>query len=1254
MANQATPVIQVKDSNVGIGTTSPTRKLQITDGEVYVRFNPTSVAGTYILGAADGKFYFIPESTFVPTMTLVSGNVLIGTTTDAGQKLQVSGSASLGTGSGNEQGLYIKVGSGFSDYSVIRFYHGGTNTQTIHSFSAAWQGGTIYTSSADSININGASGVTMGAWPSPDVVFPTGGSSYFRNNVGIGTTTPAAKLQVVGETRSTSFTNAGPLGTGSNNARNHFTQLGAGTASPATGWIAAAFGDATADRIVIGQWTNGAQQAILGAHTANLDDWADTNYVSKNHKFYYNGRWDLTPTMTINASNNVLIGTSIDGGYKLSVAGNVAFGYGQNRPIFYDSVGGNFQIKGSVGGWSTGYFFQGSGGTYRGGWGALGGNDDLSYLWAGDAYDTPTMVVQGGQGNVGIGTTTPSTKLQISGSAAQNLGLLNVNMTGNALGGVSPAAVFNNQFGNHSYGIVSIFKTGSSGGNDRPSLLFYSDLSASSWQVGQVTAGWGTNDWFGIGYRATNLPATFNSWPTNYLSITTGGNVLIGSTTDAGYKLDVSGNQRIRGEEGLIFDWSGSTINDSRIGRIRPISTSAQNPYAGGLAFDYYKYDGSTYTFFEGMRLNGSGQLLIGSSSSGGATLQAFGGTAMTAGWTRTLYLDANYPCISMRSSAGGNSYVGFMWDSGSNFIMNMGSSADLPTNAGVFAVNASTRNFMIGTSVDAGYKLRVSGNVLTYNGILNQGDHSNSWIQNELTAANNGAGTGVVQLRMWCSEPGVTWDWAGFGYNVYNDNGAPAGFGRVNSNFGQAYMRFSTDGSLYFYNTNTSATRVNTAIFGNDGNVTFNGAGSFAGNVFLTQDTNSLILQQSNSSTHGIVWKNLTYSKESAAIKPTNLGAWATQGIGFYTGAAGDSTTAPTLRLDIQPAGTVAVYNNVGNGVVGTNFIAYAVDADSYFRLGNNTSNSLDIQLTRSDSATMFSVNGHTGIGYFAGNVGIGTSSPDSYLSGTSGLSVYNSLYPSVGFANTSASWLWYMGGGIIRLWNNSTSETIVAHTTGNVTIGSSTTDAGYKLDVYGECIVRDDLRILNTYALVLNGTDNNWRIGRNTITDSGWLTSNTLQIVVFGSSSGQGFQVVNSNGTALFEIDGVAGASRFSNALGVGVNPSGTSGRIDASNDIVAYSTSDRRLKENITPIANALEKVKALTGVEFDWKEETKHVHGYEGHDTGVIAQEVKNVMPTAIRENESGYLSVRYEKLIGLLIEAVKEQQAEIDALKKLIK
>ena len=116
----------------------------------------------------------------------------------------------------------------------------------------------------------------------------------------------------------------------------------------------------------------------------------------------------------------------------------------------------------------------------------------------------------------------------------------------------------------------------------------------------------------------------------------------------------------------------------------------------------------------------------------------------------------------------------------------------------------------------------------------------------------------------------------------------------------------------------------------------------------------------------------------------------------------------------------------------------------------------------------------------------------------------------------------------------------------------------------------------------------------------------------------------------------------------------PSTTTGRIDASNDIVAYSTSDIRLKTDIENIPNAIQKVNSISGVYFDWKPEYEIVHGYSGGDVGVIAQEIQKVLPEAIRTNETGYLSVRYEKIIPLLIEAIKDLKKEIDELKQTVK
>jgi hypothetical protein len=86
-------------------------------------------------------------------------------------------------------------------------------------------------------------------------------------------------------------------------------------------------------------------------------------------------------------------------------------------------------------------------------------------------------------------------------------------------------------------------------------------------------------------------------------------------------------------------------------------------------------------------------------------------------------------------------------------------------------------------------------------------GGHGNSTFR--LTARGNEMGTGTPSyLQMWVSEPGVTWNSGGFGFNVQNNGGSPSGFGRINTGQGQAYMRFDPSGDWYFYNTNTSGTR--------------------------------------------------------------------------------------------------------------------------------------------------------------------------------------------------------------------------------------------------------------------------------------------------------------------------------------------------------------------------------------------------------------------------------------------------------------
>ena len=99
----------------------------------------------------------------------------------------------------------------------------------------------------------------------------------------------------------------------------------------------------------------------------------------------------------------------------------------------------------------------------------------------------------------------------------------------------------------------------------------------------------------------------------------------------------------------------------------------------------------------------------------------------------------------------------------------------------------------------------------------------------------------------------------------------------------------------------------------------------------------------------------------------------------------------------------------------------------------------------------------------------------------------------------------------------------------------------------------------------------------------------------------------------------------------------------------DVIAYYTSDKSYKHNVTPIVGSLEKLSYINGYEFDWDPSS----GYEGHDIGVIAQEVEKILPEVVTTRENGTKAVKYEKLTAFLISVAKEQQLQIDDLQSKI-
>lgn len=116
------------------------------------------------------------------------------------------------------------------------------------------------------------------------------------------------------------------------------------------------------------------------------------------------------------------------------------------------------------------------------------------------------------------------------------------------------------------------------------------------------------------------------------------------------------------------------------------------------------------------------------------------------------------------------------------------------------------------------------------------------------------------------------------------------------------------------------------------------------------------------------------------------------------------------------------------------------------------------------------------------------------------------------------------------------------------------------------------------------------------------------------------------------------------FTTSSNLGVGGSATIvGTVNASSFIY---TSDRRLKENIITLDNPLSKILLLEGVEFDWKDSGEK-------SIGLIAQDVEKVFPELVHTSKGGIKSLEYGNLVSPLIEAVKEQQKQIEELKKRI-
>jgi hypothetical protein len=245
-------------------------------------------------------------------------------------------------------------------------------------------------------------------------------------------------------------------------------------------------------------------------------------------------------------------------------------------------------------------------------------------------------------------------------------------------------------------------------------------------------------------------------------------------------------------------------------------------------------------------------------------------------------------------------------------------------------------------------------------------------------------------------------------------------------------------------------------------------------------------------------------------------------------------------------------------------------------------------------------------------------------------------------------------------------------AGTSGRMGIG--TTSPTQKLDVNGDIAVKG-ASVINkaSAALTIGDTagtdsvtnltlttagrntevflDDAGNVGINTATPSYNLTvdsgTNDIGILTASSDSGSYVGFLDNSTSTIPKIGAVGNKLILDASQYVGIkrtDPSyalDVSGTIRATGDVIAYS--DARVKENVETIPNALDKVKSMRGVGYN-------KIGEEKRSIGVIAQEMLDVIPEVVHTDDQGMHSVAYGNLVGVLIEAMKEQQAQIDELK----
>jgi hypothetical protein len=357
--------------------------------------------------------------------------------------------------------------------------------------------------------------------------------------------------------------------------------------------------------------------------------------------------------------------------------------------------------------------------------------------------------------------------------------------------------------------------------------------------------------------------------------------------------------------------------------------------------------------------------------------------------------------------------------------------------------------------------------------------------------------------------------------------------------------------------------------------------------------------------------------------------GAAALQSTLSVTGAASFSS------ITLSDSATIAANVNVANVAVSDTLSANNIDATQ-------------VSIATTDSSEVLTVNGNEKLN--------GTSTI--YFKGTTGNSAIQGRTD---------------GNGLAVVVNNTDR---LVYTNGAWSIPSST-NLYANTAVYTPALVSGNVSIFGGSDSIV-GTNNLNLItsggytGVTNLLTTGYVTTATLGVSSTSDSTsyssgpslfygGVGITKRLNVGNSITVVNGITAGGNINSSSGIAGSAlaantsSGAPGTIRAADNIFSFTASDKTLKENIVKIPDALAKVCQINGVEFDWSDEYLTYHGGEDghfirkHDVGVIAQEIQNILPEAVVERTNGKLAVDYEKIVPLLIEAIKTLNEKVAIL-----